>query len=124
MLYLIIIILIALALISLQEDTKPIKVSKYSPQLHHDTVYALFKTMSNIELTHDEDIQYLINMGKLDKLAIEKEADNYLFAMGEFPATELCLDPRDFAHLINVYSELVRGASEDQVNYIIRTLYK
>lgn len=124
MLVLLIIVLIALAIMSINTSDGAIRVSKYSEQLHHDTIIALFKTMESIEQSYDEDIQHLINMGSFDKSSIEKKADNYLFQLGEFPANELCLDPRDFAHLINVYSEMARGASDEQINYIIHTLYR
>jgi len=124
MLALFIVTLLALAIINMPRHSKPIKISKYSKQINHDTVLAILKTMQSIESNHDEDIQYLINMGTLNKSSIEKMADDYLFAAGEFPANELCLDPRDFAHLINVYSELVRGASDEQIKHIIHTYYR
>jgi len=124
MLALFIVTLLALAIINMPRHSKPIKISKYSKQINHDTVLAILKTMQSIESNHDEDIQYLINMGTLNKSSIEKMADDYLFVAGEFPANELCLDPRDFAKLINLYSELVRGASDEQIKHIIHTYYR
>ena len=67
MLLLLIIVLIALAIMSINTSDGAIKVSKYSNQLHHDTIVALFKTMQRIEQSYDEDIQHLINMGSFDK---------------------------------------------------------
>jgi hypothetical protein len=125
MLYLLIIALIALALMSYQDvtDYSTIKVSKYSKQLQHDVVLALFKTMQHLERVHDEDIQHLINMNVLNKIKIEEQAEQLLFTWGEFPGEKLDLDARDFSHLVNVYSEFVRGTDDDYIKHLINTLY-
>lgn len=90
MLYLIALLLI-LVIIMLWQEQPPMLMSKYSSVINHDIVLALFEAMKRIEKREDEGIQYLINQGKITKDMIEKEADQVLFELGEFPADCLCL---------------------------------
>tara|TARA_R100001460_G_scaffold3895_12_gene11312 strand:+ start:4283 stop:4654 length:372 start_codon:yes stop_codon:yes gene_type:complete len=122
MLYAIILILIFVILFMWEED-QPIKISKYSRVINHDVTLAIFEAMKRIEEREDEDIQYLINQGKVTKDIIEQDADKIMFQRGEFPAEMTCLDGRDFAKLVVVYQENVRGASQDQISWMLNSIY-
>jgi len=123
MLYLIALLLI-LVIIMLWQEQPPMTMSKYSSVINHDIVLALFEAMKRIELREDEDIQYLINQGKITKDMIEKEADQVLFELGEFPADSLCLDGRDFAKLVTIYDSKMRGATKEQTQWLLNTIFK
>jgi len=123
MLYLIALLLI-LVIIMLWQEQPPMLMSKYSSVINHDIVIALFEAMKRIESREDEDIQYLINQGKITKAMIEQEADQILFELGEFPAETLCLDGRDFAKLVTIYDTKMRGATTDQVQWLLNTIFK
>ena len=123
MLYLIALLLI-LVIIMLWQEQPPMLVSKYSSVINHDIVIALFEAMKRIENREDDDIQYLINQGKITKAMIEQEADQILFELGEFPAEVLCLDGRDFAKLVTIYDTKMRGATTDQVQWLLNTIFK
>lgn len=122
MLYAIILILIFVILFMWEED-QPIKISKYSRVINHDVTLAIFEAMKRIEEREDEDIQYLINQGKVTKDIIEQDADKIMFQRGEFPAEMTCLDGRDFAKLVVVYQENVRGASQDQISWMLNSIF-
>ena len=122
MLYAIILILIFVILFMWEED-QPIKISKYSRVINHDVTLAIFEAMKRIEEREDEDIQYLINQGKVTKDIIEQDADKIMFQRGEFPAEMTCLDGRDFAKLVVVYQENVRGASQDQIPWMLNSIF-
>lgn len=100
-----------------------IEVSKHTPNLTHDMVYAVLKSCSNFEKQFDRDVQFLLNSGYVTKADIEREADNILFLWGEFPANQLEIDPRDFARLIKIHSEMLQGANDLQIKYLVHTLY-
>ncbi len=123
MLYAIIAVLI-IAILFMWEEKEPITISKYSRVINHDITLAIFEAMKRIEEREDEDIQYLLNQGKITKEYIESCADNILFELGEFPAETTCLDGRDFAKLVVVYQEDVRGATEDQVRWLLTSIYR
>jgi len=123
MLYLIALLLI-LVIIMLWQEQPPMLVSKYSSVINHDIVIALFEAMKRIENREDDDIQYLINQGKITKAMIEREADQILFELGEFPAEILCLDGRDFAKLVTIYDTKMRGATKEQVQWLLNTIFK
>jgi len=122
MLYAIILILIFVILFMWEEE-QPIKISKYSRVINHDVTLAIFEAMKRIEEREDEDIQYLINQGKVTKDIIEQDADKIMFQRGEFPAEMTCLDGRDFAKLVVVYQENVRGASQDQISWMLNSIF-
>jgi len=123
MLYLIALLLI-LVIIMLWQEQPPMLMSKYSSVINHDIVIALFEAMKRIENREDDDIQYLINQGKITKAMIEREADQILFELGEFPAEILCLDGRDFAKLVTIYDTKMRGATKEQVQWLLNTIFK
>lgn len=123
MLYLIALLLI-LVIIMLWQEQPPMTMSKYSSVINHDIVLALFEAMKRIESREDDDIQYLINQGKITKDMIEKEADQVLFELGEFPADSLCLDGRDFAKLVTIYDSKMRGATKEQTQWLLNTIFK
>jgi len=123
MLYLIALLLI-LVIIMLWQEEPPMLMSKYSTVINHDIVIALFEAMKRIENREDDDIQYLINQGKITKAMIEREADQILFELGEFPAEILCLDGRDFAKLVTIYDTKMRGATKEQVQWLLNTIFK
>jgi hypothetical protein len=123
MLYLIALLLI-LVIIMLWQEQPPMLMSKYSTVINHDIVIALFEAMKRIENREDDDIQYLINQGKITKAMIEQEADQILFELGEFPAEVLCLDGRDFAKLVTIYDTKMRGATKEQVQWLLNTIFK
>lgn len=123
MLYLIALLLI-LVIIMLWQEQPPMLVSKYSSVINHDIVIALFEAMKRIENREDDDIQYLINQGKITKAMIEREADQILFELGEFPAEALCLDGRDFAKLVTIYDNDMRGATKEQVQWLLTSMFK
>lgn len=123
MLYAIILILICVILFMWEED-QPIKISKYSRVINHDVTLSIFEAMKRIEQREDEDIQYLLNQGKVTKESIEKDADNIMFQRGEFPAEMTCLDGRDFAKLVVVYQNNVRGASQEQVAWLLNSIFQ
>jgi hypothetical protein len=123
MLYLIALLLI-LVIIMLWQEQPPMLVSKYSSVINHDIVIALFEAMKRIENREDDDIQYLINQGKITKAMIEREADQILFELGEFPAESLCLDGRDFAKLVTIYDNDMRGATKEQVQWLLSSMFK
>ena len=122
MLYAIILILICVILFMWEED-QPLKISKYSRVINHNVTLAIFEAMKRIEEREDEDIQYLINQGKVTKDIIEQDADKIMFQRGEFPAEMTCLDGRDFAKLVVVYQENVRGASQDQISWMLNSIF-
>jgi len=122
MLYAIILILIFVILFMWEED-QPIKISKYSRVINHDITLAIFEAMKRIEEREDEDIQYLINQGKVTKDIIEQDADKIMFQRGEFPAEMTCLDGRDFAKLVVVYQENMRGATQDQMTWMLNSIF-
>lgn len=123
MLYAIIAVLI-IAILFMLEEKEPITISKYSRVINHDVTLAIFEAMKRIEEKEDEDIQYLLNQGKITKESIESNADNILFEKGEFPAETTCLDGRDFAKLVVVYENNVRGATQDQVRWLLTSIYR
>jgi hypothetical protein len=123
MLYLIALLLI-LVIIMLWQEQPPMLVSKYSSVINHDIVIALFEAMKRIENREDDDIQYLINQGKITKAMIEREADQILFELGEFPAESLCLDGRDFAKLVTIYDNDMRGATKEQVQWLLSSMFR
>ena len=122
MLYAIILILICVILFMWEED-QPIKISKYSRVINHDITLAIFEAMKRIEEREDEDIQYLLNQGKVSKDTIEQDADDIMFQRGEFPAEMTCLDGRDFAKLVVVYQENMRGATQDQMTWMLNSIF-
>ena len=122
MLYVIIAALI-LVILMMWEEEEPIKISKYSRVINHDVTLAIFQAMKRIEQREEQDIQYLLNQGKITKEIIEQDADNIMFQLGEFPAEMTCLDSRDFAKLVVVYEENVRGASQEQVAWLLNSIY-
>ena len=122
MLYFIALLLIIVIIMLWKEDA-PIEISKYSKVINHDIARSICEAMSRIEMREDEDIQVLINQGKITKAMIEKAADQILFEGGEFPAEELSLDGRDFAKLVTLYDQYIRSASKQEVTYLLNTLF-
>ena len=123
MLYLFIVIFIFFLFI-IWEEEEPIKISKYSRVINHDVTMAIFQAMKRIEQREEQDIQYLLNQGKITKEIIEQDADEIMFQLGEFPAEMTCLDGRDFAKLVIVYEENVRGASQEQVAWLLHSIFQ
>ena len=123
MLYVIIAVLI-LVILMMWEEEEPIKISKYSRVINHDVTMAIFQAMKRIEEREDENIQYLLNQGKITKESIEQDADDIMFQLGEFPAEMTCLDGRDFAKLVVVYEENVRGASQEQISWMLNSIFQ
>ena len=115
-------LLVAIYLLHTVNDNY-IEVSKHTPNLTHDMVYAVLKSCSNYEKHYDRDVQFLLNSGLVTKADIEREADNLLFLWGEFPANQLEIDPRDFHRLVKVHSEMLQGANDLQIKYLVHTLY-
>ena len=79
---------------------------------------------NSIKIVQKEEFQYLLNQGKITKEIIEQDADDIMFQLGEFPAEMTCLDSRDFAKLVVVYEENVRGASQDQITWLLNSMYQ
>lgn len=108
----------------INEESSNFEFSRYTKQLNHDSLMALFRAMQQIEQEQDEDIQFLLNAGKITKKTIEDKADNIMFELGEFPAESLDIDVRDFDKLIKIYESTIRGASLEAVEWLTYRLMK
>lgn len=108
----------------INEESSNFEFSRYTKQLNHDSLMALFRAMQQIEQEQDEDIQFLLNAGKITKKTIEDKADNIMFELGEFPAESLDIDVRDFDKLIKIYESTIRGASLEAVEWLAYRLMK
>ena len=108
----------------INEESSNFEFSRYTKQLNHDSLMALFRAMQQIEQEQDEDIQFLLNAGKITKKTIEDKADNIMFELGEFPAESLDIDVRDFDKLIKIYESIIRGASLEAVEWLTYRLMK
>jgi hypothetical protein len=108
----------------INEESSNFEFSRYTKQLNHDSLMALFRAMQQIEQEQDEDIQFLLNAGKITKKTIEDKADNIMFELGEFPAESLDIDVRDFDKLIKIYESTIRGASLDAIEWLTYRLIK
>ena len=73
---LLITIALLITLIMKSEDEPVIEISRHSNQLNASTLLAIFQTMKNIENREKEDIQFLINSGRMTKEKIEQECEN------------------------------------------------
>lgn len=125
MLILVIVIIIALAIHSLiSDDDSSLSFSRYTKDLNIWTLRAIFEAMKQIEIEQDEDIQYLLNAGIITKEMIEDRADFIMFEIGEFPAEQMKIDPRDFDKMIKMYETKFRGVSNEHIQYMISILMK
>ena len=115
--------LIAICYILRTVNDNPIEISRHTENLTNDMVFAVLKTCSTLQKQYNQDIQFLLNSGALTKKDIEREADELLFTWGEFPATELKIDPRDFHRLIKIHTDMLQDANDLQIKYLVSTLY-
>lgn len=115
--------LIAICYILRTVNDNPIEISRHTENLTNDMVFAVLKACSTFQKQYNQDIQFLLNSGALTKKDIEREADELLFAWGEFPANELQIDPRDFHRLIKIHTDMLQNANDLQIKYLVSTLY-
>lgn len=107
----------------LKVEDKPIIISKHTKYLTIDMICCVLKSVRHFEELHHNNIQFLLNTGSVTKKEIEDFADSLLFKLGEFPLDTLCIDPRDFARLIDLHMDLLQEASDSEIRSFIKTLY-
>jgi len=115
--------LLAIYLLFKNVNDSYIEVSKHTQNLTDDMIFAVFKSFRQFEEIHKSNITFLLNNNIVSKQQVEAEADNILFAFGEFPASQLEIDPRDFHRLVKIHDEYLQEANDLQIRFLINTLY-
>ena len=117
------VVLLAIYLVFKNVKDSHIEVSRHTENLTDDMIFAVFKSFKQFEELHQHNIQFLLNNDIVSKQEIEKEADNIMFSFGEFPASQLEIDPRDFHRLVLIHDEFLKEANDLQIKFLIHTLY-
>lgn len=119
----VLVVLLAIYLVFKNVNDSYIEVSRHTQNLTNDMIFAVFKSFRQFEQIHQSNISFLLNNNIVSKQQVEAEADNIMFTFGEFPASQLEIDPRDFHRLVKIHDEYLQEANDLQIRFLIDTLY-